>query len=366
MNIPDFPTDYDSILKRIDAIDPIFYGKTRNFIDGDVTYLSPYISRGVISTSFVLEKVLEKDVDPESIKKFIQELCWRDYWQQVWKVKGETINTDLKHEQSQVSNQFISKAIVDANTGISTIDDSISNFYKSGYLHNHVRMYIASIACNIGKSHWKHPAKWMYYHLLDGDWASNALSWQWVAGTFSNKKYVANQENINKYCHTSQSDTFLHVSYDNLPLVEIPKILEETIQLKLQTKLPESDDLQIDSKLPTYIFNSYNLDPNWDASAKANRILLLEPSHFEDYPVSEQSINFILELKKNIEGCQVFVGEFQELKETYRLHDIQYKEHPLSKHYEGKETPRDWILDVEGYFPSFFKFWNKGKSKLFK
>lgn len=366
MNIPDFPTDYDSILKRIDAIEPISYGKTRNFIDGDVTYLSPYISRGVISTSFVLEKVLARDVDPESIKKFIQELCWRDYWQQVWKEKGETINTDLKHEQSQVSNQLIPKAIIDANTGISAIDDAISSFYKTGYIHNHVRMYIASIACNIGKSHWKYPAQWMYYHLLDGDWASNALSWQWVAGTFSNKKYVANQENINKYCHTSQSDTFLDVSYDNLPLVEIPKILEETSQLRLQTKLPESDDLQIDSKLPTYIFNSYNLDPNWDASAKANRILLLEPSHFENYPVSEQSINFILDLKKNIEDCQVFVGEFQDLKDAYNLEDIQYKEHPLNRHYEGKETPRDWILDVEGYFPSFFKYWNKGKSQIFK
>mgnify|MGYP006195700273 CR=1 FL=1 len=60
-------------------------------------------------------------------------------------------------------------------------------------------MYLAAMVCNNAKSHWLTPARWMYYHLLDGDLASNALSWQWVAGTFSHKKYIANQQNINKY-----------------------------------------------------------------------------------------------------------------------------------------------------------------------
>ena len=55
-------------------------------------------------------------------------------------------------------------------------------------------MYIASIICNTAKCHWKIPAKWFYYHLKDGDWGSNALSWQWVCGTNSGKKYYANQK----------------------------------------------------------------------------------------------------------------------------------------------------------------------------
>jgi deoxyribodipyrimidine photo-lyase len=69
-------------------------------------------------------------------------------------------------------------------------------------------MYIASLACNVAQSQWRIPAKWMYYHLLDADWASNALSWQWVAGTNSNKKYFANQNNINKYCFTKANEYF--------------------------------------------------------------------------------------------------------------------------------------------------------------
>ena len=80
-HIPAFPTKYEEILDRIDAIDPVSYGRTRNFVDGDITFLSPYISRGVISTRFVAEKVLAKGYAPGQIIKFLQELAWRDYWQ---------------------------------------------------------------------------------------------------------------------------------------------------------------------------------------------------------------------------------------------------------------------------------------------
>ncbi|MCB0847212.1 MAG: deoxyribodipyrimidine photolyase, partial [Bacteroidetes bacterium] len=171
-----FATEYTEILARIDQIEPIKYGQTRNFIDGAVTRLSPYISRGVISTAQVLEITLNRGFNPGEIKKFIQELAWRDYWQQVWIARSDEINEDLKQPQSEVTNFAMPQSIIEGNTGVQAIDDAIGEFYQTGYLHNHLRMYIASMACNMGKSHWKVPAKWMYYHLLDGDWASNALS----------------------------------------------------------------------------------------------------------------------------------------------------------------------------------------------
>ncbi len=166
---------------------PAQYGRTRNFLDGAVTYLSPYISRGVLSTRKVLNSVLRREIDPSRMQKFIQELAWRDYWQQIWKVKGEAINDDLKRPQPDVRNQEMPEALLNANSGIEAIDLAIRSLYDTGYMHNHIRMYVAAIACNIGGSHWKVPAQWMYYHLLDGDWASNALSWQWVAGSNASK-----------------------------------------------------------------------------------------------------------------------------------------------------------------------------------
>jgi deoxyribodipyrimidine photo-lyase len=340
------------------------YGKTRNFIDGSVTYLSPYISRGVISTQKILAEVLTQNYKTQNIEKFIQELAWRDYWQQVWIAKGDAINSDLKNEQYPISNTQISKAIVNANIGIKAIDTAIASFYETGYLHNHVRMYIASISCNIAQSHWKVPAKWMYYNLLDADWASNALSWQWVAGANSNKKYYANQENINKYCHTHQKNTFLDVSYDAFSTLKIPKVLQQTVSLNLDSPLPKSILTSINKEIPSLLYNFYNLDPEWKKEVIANRILLLEPSHFKDYPISQKTLDFILALSNNIEGIQVFVGEYDELAKLYSLEKIYYKEHPLNHHYQGTEEPRDWMFSVNGYYPSFFAFWKKCKKEL--
>ncbi len=360
-----FPTSLDEVLRRIDQIDPVKYGSDRNYLNGSVSYLSPYISRGLISTQFVLSQLLKKGYEPVRIEKFIQELAWRDYWQQIWKAKGEAINTDLKNKQDPVANHYVSKGITDAQTGIEAIDKAIRDFYKSGYIHNHIRMYIASLACNVAQSHWKVPAKWMYYHLLDADWASNALSWQWVAGANSQKKYYANQENINKYFFSNQKDTYLDKSYGALADIDIPEALKETVDLALDTPLPQKQSISIDENLPTCVYNFYNLDPAWKKDESANRILLLEPSHFKEYPVSAKSIDFMLNLSQNVDHMQIFVGEFKELTTYHHVKNIYFKEHPLNKHYQGVEEQRDWMFPVQGYYPSFFSFWKQCKKELY-
>lgn len=359
-----FETSYDKIQKQVKQIDPVAYGRTRNFIDGAVTKLSPYISRGVISTKQVLETTLDRGYDPRKIEKLIQELAWRDYWQQVWVALGEKIDQDVKQEQQKVSNHQMPTAVFNANTGIEAIDSAIRDFYETGYLHNHIRMYVASIACNIGQSHWRTPARWMYYHLLDGDWASNALSWQWVAGANSRKKYVANQENINKYCYTNQRNTFLDVPYDRFDTMDVPTVLKEIDEPELKTNLPENKPLEIDPEKPTLLYTFYNLDPLWHKELEANRILLLEPNHFNRYPVSDKSIQFVKELAENIPGIQLYSGEFDDLCSTYELTRIIYKEHPFNQHFKGTEEARDWMFTITGHFPSFFSFWNKAKKEI--
>ena len=359
-----FPSSYKEILRRIDRIDPVKYGKTRNYVNGSVSYLSPYISRGVISTKFVFTHLIERGIHPERMEKFIQELAWRDYWQQVWVHRKDAINSDLKNMQQPVANFAIPKGIIDSKTGVEVIDKAILALYRNGYMHNHMRMYVASVTCNVAQSHWKIPAKWMYYHLLDADWASNALSWQWVAGSNSQKKYYANQDNINKYFFSNQKNTFLDKSYGSIADMDVPDQLLETVDLILETQLPEKKDIMIDESLPTLLYNFYNLDPNWKKDKSVNRILLLEPSHFKQYPVSKNSIDFMLRLSSNIDGIQIYVGEFEELASTFNLKNIHFKEHPLSSHYKGKKEQRDWMFSVQGSFPSFFRFWKQCKKEL--
>jgi deoxyribodipyrimidine photo-lyase len=232
-------------------------------------------------------------------------------------------------------------------------------------------MYLAAIACNIGKAHWKMPAKWLYYHLLDGDIASNNCSWQWVAGSFSSKKYYCNQENINKYTNTHQSGTFLDNSYEQIVAIQVPNSLKATASLQLNTILPDTKLPTLDLSKPTLIYNSYNLDPAWRANESVNRVLLLEPSHFNLNAVSENVIHYILALSKNISSIQVFVGEISEILTLYnesailKKDCIISKEHPAFEYYPGIKDQRDWMFpSVTGYYPSFFNFWKKCSQSL--
>ncbi|MCU0447069.1 MAG: deoxyribodipyrimidine photolyase [Microscillaceae bacterium] len=360
-----FATNYSQIIQQIEAIDPIEYGKSRNYIDGAVTKLSPYISRGVISTRQVAIRTLARGFEASEIESFLKELAWRDYFQQVWIALGDKIDQDIKQAQTQVSNHQIAQNIVEAHTGITAIDQGIRTLYDTGYMHNHLRMYVASMACNIAQSHWLVPAQWLYFYLLDADWASNALSWQWVAGCFSQKKYFANQANINKYCHTHQTHTFLAIEYESFAGLAIPQALQALTAWQADTLLPDYQPISLDSALPTYIYNFYNLDPHWDKHRAANRVLLLEPSFFKKYPISPKNLDFGLELAKNIDNLQILVGEFADLSKNISEKTIHYKEHPTNAHYRGIRHAREWLFpQISGYYPSFFSYWKKCEKYL--
>jgi len=352
--------EYQNIIKELDNIKPLEYAKNRNFINGSVSKLSPYISRGVISTKQILDHLLNKGFQSKEIEKYIQELAWRDYWQLVWIEKN--IDFDLKQKQLGVNQEGIAKCIVEAKTGIEAIDQAIIELYQVGYMHNHLRMYLASIATNIAKSHWAIPAKWMYYNLLDGDWASNSLSWQWVCGANSNKKYFANQENINKYTFSKQTSTFLDTSYESIAAMNPPSSFSSMVTEVGESNLPDSDNFVISDEKEVCIYNYYNLDPIWRKELDAHRILLLEPSIFAKYPIGQKAMDFMISLSQNIPAVRIFVGEFHELQ--FGESKVYFKEHPLNYNYKGVEDSRDWLCGIKGYYSSFFGFWKKAKKEL--
>ena len=368
---PFFPTEYEEILLRMHNVNPMQYAKTRNFINGAVTYLSPYISRGVISGKQVMETVLQKGYKSYQIEKFLQELAWREYFQRVWQSIGDDIWNDIKQPQSDVLHQQMVTAVDKAATGIEAIDQSIQHLYSSGYMHNHVRMYTASLVCNMAKAHWLQPSQWMYYHLLDGDIASNNCSWQWVAGAFSSKKYFFDQENVNKYAFSNQRHSFLNKSYEEIMEMPVPETLRATNNLVLQTILPVTASPILDSSKPTLIYNSYNLDVLWRKDDDVNRVLLLEPSHFEKFPVSKKVLQFIIDLSQNIKGIKVVTCEIADIVSIYKNVSLEAKdciiskEHPAFRYYPGIKDSREWMFsEVTGYYNSFFSFWKKCEKYL--
>lgn len=147
--------------------------------------------------------------------------------------------------------------------------------------------------------------------------------------------------------------------------MEVPDVLTRTTAVTLVTELPSFEALRIDADLPTFVYNYYNLDPTWHNDRPGNRILLLEPSFFEQYPVSSRCVDFMLALSNNIPGLQPYVGSFASLTNTYALGDVHYKEHPLNKGYKGIMEARDWIApNVTGYYRSFSSYWRAIKDQL--
>lgn len=309
--MPSFPSELTNIYKRVDAIEPKHYARSRNYLSGAVTQLSPYLTHGVLNTTDILEAILKKHRFKDA-ENLIFELGWRDFFQTVYRFQKDEIFSDLRQPQEDVRHSQLPLAIRDAQTGIEVLDTAITKLYKTGYLHNHERMWLAAVVCNVAKVHWKAGASWMYYHLLDGDLASNSLSWQWVAGSFSSKKYVANQDNLNKFSNSSQHNTFLDIPYSSFPIEIVPKVLNTYEAYKPETKLPKASFKTLDANKPILLYHMWMLDPNWHKDKDANRILILEPEQLKRFPISEQRSAFLLALTKNIASMQIFVGSLDE------------------------------------------------------
>lgn len=187
----------------VKKVEPARYGKTRNFLTGKVTRLSPYIRYGVLSLAEVRDAVLKKVQSQNDAEKLVNELGWRDYWQRLYVEKGDSIWSDLEeYKTGYTAEKYQSELPADVETGTTgmvCIDSFSRELRKTGYLHNHARMWMAAYLVHWRHIHWLAGAKWFLQHLLDGDPASNNLSWQWVASTFSHKPYFFNRENLEKY-----------------------------------------------------------------------------------------------------------------------------------------------------------------------
>lgn len=350
-------TNYDDILKAVKSFDERKYAGTRNFIDGHVSRFSPYISRGCISTRTVFEAIIKKN--PKAARgKFVQELLWRDYFQRLLQARPNLDEVPVKAIK-QRRKKGMPASVRDAKTGVDGIDQAIATLYETGYMHNHFRMYTAAVCCNIGNFEFQTAGRWLYYHLLDADVGSNFASWQWVSGHLTNKQYIANQENINRYSRIEQHGTFLDKPYPELEHMRIPTVLAKGVSPRLTTELPKTEFPALTAD-PVLLYTFYNLDPKWHARKKCNRVLILEPSHFKAYPISKKVLDFTLKLARNIKGLKVFVGEFSALKSRYPDLEFCSKEHPILRFDTAKVDARDWIVpEVEGYFQSFSKYYLK-------
>lgn len=209
------------------------YERTRNYLAGDVTRLSAYLRHGVLTLAEVRDEALRRVKDPREAGKLINEYAWRDYWQRLYEQIGEGIWQDREayktgYPASTYADQLPAE-IPAGETTLRCIDSFARQLTTSDYLHNHARMWLAAYIVHWRKIRWQAGARWFLEHLLDGDPASNNLSWQWVASTFASKPYIFNRENLERYTGGVYCRTCLHAQSGECPFEQDYEALEQKL-----------------------------------------------------------------------------------------------------------------------------------------
>ncbi len=208
------------------------YSKLRNFDFGpenrkNISGLSPYITHGVINEKEVIEKSLSKFSFSKN-EKFIQEVLWRTYWKG-WLELRPTVWTDYLIELDKIREEFKNNQnylnAIEGKTSIECFNYWVTELKENNYLHNHARMWFASIWIFTLELPWQLGAEFFMQHLYDGDSASNTLGWRWVAGVQTQgKHYLASEWNIKKFTNNRFGNIKLN---ENAP----PKISEKTYSI---------------------------------------------------------------------------------------------------------------------------------------
>ena len=183
------------------------YSRLRNFDYGpdnrsNISCLSPYITHGIISELEVIKKSLNKFSFSKN-EKFIQEVLWRTYWKG-WLELRPAVWTDYLNELKKIREEFKDNAdykkAIEGNTNIECFNEWVNELKENNYLHNHARMWFASIWVFTLDLPWQLGAEFFMKHLYDGDAAANTLGWRWVAGIQTQgKNYLASEWNIKKF-----------------------------------------------------------------------------------------------------------------------------------------------------------------------
>ena len=303
------------------------YSKARNFDYGpdkrdNTSCLSPYISHGAINEIEVIKKSLNKFSFSKN-EKFIQEVLWRTYWKG-WLELRPNVWTDFLVELNSIKNKYKDNEnylnAIEGNTNIECFNYWVKELKDTNYLHNHTRMWFASIWIFTLDLPWQLGAEFFLKHLLDGDPASNTLGWRWVAGIQTQgKHYLASEWNIKKFTNNRFNQIKLNEN-------ATPKISEKTYTIIKQDFINPS----IDEQKTLVIFdNNLSFESSNFTDTQFKKIILIKQNNENrEIKLSENVVKFKELLnedqkkrleQKNIE-CQILdINDLKNIDENFYI-----------------------------------------------
>jgi len=306
------------------------YSKLRNFDFGpnnrsNISCLSPYITHGIISELEVIKKSLSKFSFSKN-EKFIQEVLWRTYWKG-WLELRPNVWTDYLNELKKIreefkDNQNYKNAIV-GNTNIECFNEWVKELKETNYLHNHARMWFASIWIFTLDLPWQLGAEFFMKHLYDGDAASNTLGWRWVAGIQTQgKNYLASEWNIKKFTNNRFSNIKLN---ENAP----PKTSDKTYAA---SKLEFNNPQNLEEKNLLIFENNLSFEISDFKDQKFKKVFLISnKNENRTIELSEKLVKFKSQLiedqKKRLEEKSINT-EIIDLSEIQNINETSYGLYP--------------------------------------
>ena len=304
------------------------YSKLRNFDFGpdnrsNISCLSPYITHGIISELEVIDKSLKKFSFAKN-EKFIQEVLWRVYWKG-WLELRPNVWSDFLMELNNLRNEFKDKQnyldAIEGKTDLECFNQWVNELKENNYLHNHTRMWFASIWIFTLELPWQLGAEFFMKHLYDGDAASNTLGWRWVAGIQTQgKHYLASEWNIKKFTNNR---------FKNIKLNEnaSPKISEKSYTLiKKEFNNPQN----IDEKNLLVFENNLSFEISDFKENKFEKIYIISnKNENRSIKLSEKVLKFkslLIEdqeqrLKAKSINCEVIdISEIKKIQNCYALY----------------------------------------------
>ena len=328
MNFKPSRTFAEELMNEFIENNLVNYSKLRNFDYGpdkrsNVSCLSPYVTHGVISEVELIQKSLNKYSFVKN-EKFIQEIMWRTFWKG-WMELRPDVWTDYLLELNQIKDKYKNdqdyKKAVEGSTEIQCFNEWVGELKENNYLHNHARMWFASIWIFTLELPWQLGAEFFMQHLYDGDPASNTLGWRWVAGIQTQgKNYLASEWNIKKFTDNR---------FKNIKLKEnaSPKKVEKFYPIIKKDFI--NPDIEEGKNLLVFE-NSLSLELSELINNKFNKIKLIT-NHNQNRKIklSEKTMNFKTQLfedqKKRLKDksleCEILdVSEIEDIADSYLLY----------------------------------------------
>ena len=328
MNFKPSRTFAEELMNEFIENNLVNYSKLRNFDYGpdkrsNVSCLSPYVTHGVISEVELIQKSLNKYSFVKN-EKFIQEIMWRTFWKG-WMELRPDVWADYLLELNQIKDKYKNdqdyKKAVEGSTEIQCFNEWVGELKENNYLHNHARMWFASIWIFTLELPWQLGAEFFMQHLYDGDPASNTLGWRWVAGIQTQgKNYLASEWNIKKFTDNR---------FKNIKLKEnaSPKKVEKFYPIIKKNFI--NPDIEEGKNLLVFE-NSLSLELSELINNKFNKIkLITNQNQNRKIKLSEKTMNFKTQLfedqKKRLKDksleCEILdVSEIEDIADSYLLY----------------------------------------------